>query len=935
MKLLSSVSVKGNYRKKGNIYQFKDPLILCKRTGSVVEIEKDRVIIDADITGIDKIYFNTNSGNLIISTNLRDFISGPVDQELSEVQEKIGYVPYPFTILSNVRKAPPGLRTIITSDNKEEGFKYRFEPGDQLKIYNKKTGFDKLKFKEDLIKLLKENSPEESLISSFSGGFDSLFLLNTYREKCNQIVHFLEDDKINISSYRKQFRDIDWHIIKNSEPFDDKDRKRFFSAIDEPNCDPAGFAEYLIARRVRENKKTRTGAIMNGQASDGIFCNSTVYFKEFISGFMPEFIRKSRFLDLFSKHEKGFFGKVYDLTVDTKRRFFRAYLHDVNLGKDYVEEIGRIFDIFAENIENDNTHLLAASLISLRYSLYGIEKVRSAAHALGVKYYLPAMSVNVISYVFSIPSRFKVGYPLGKRIFIKSYPEISRMKFTSRAFMPQVLKKRFFQDQSVEESDVESRYRKYFLDNWLETHKGVARLRVILSRNFVSGKKKNTYVYRDRHIVSKRTGTVVEIMDDSVNITTDVMGIDKVYYRIKGTTVEISDKFTDFTDEGINKEFVKFQQEMGYVPYPFTILKNVKKSPPGLSTEISLKNHSVICSYHPSDQLKIYDKSRFSLKTFKSGLTKMFLENYPKPLIPSFSGGFDSMLVTETYKDQCAHIVHFREDNKLDINYYKEVLPKAEWTIVENNIPFIQKDIKGYFNSVDEPCCDPAGFAEYMMIKSLMRNRHIRELPVMNGQGADGMFCNDPSYIKNYVAEKIGFPFRFKIDGLLRKKTISAKIYAMGIDTKTRFFETHIPNINISSESMQEIELIHDIFTGNIDNESTKTFAAVKLSLIYSLDSMEKVRNASRAFNVKYYLPYMSSNIIHEAFSIPARFLIGYPKGKRLIIKLYPEIKKKKFISRNFMPDHIKERFIGEELNETNYQKYFFREWMSANGVSL
>ncbi|MGV8141246.1 MAG: hypothetical protein ACP5NW_02265, partial [Candidatus Woesearchaeota archaeon] len=69
---------------------------------------------------------------------------------------------------------------------------------------------------------------------------------------------------------------------------------------------------------------------------------------------------------------------------------------------------------------------------------------------------------NIIRYAFSIPSRHKVGYSIGKKILIDKYPEIRRMSYSTGAFLPQKLKSRFI---GAEPSD--SNYNLFYIKNWI------------------------------------------------------------------------------------------------------------------------------------------------------------------------------------------------------------------------------------------------------------------------------------------------------------------------------------------------------------------------------------------------------------------------------------------------------------------------------------
>lgn len=199
----SFVKIKGSFVKKDNNFVFKDNRILCHRKGSVVEIKENYVIINADVTGIDKIYYSLKNNQLVISNKFKDFLGNGINKEFIIFQVNKGYVPYPFTVLKNVRKTPPGLITKITL-NKNNELESSYEPSKELKIFSINKKFNKNNFRRTMNKLLTHDlKHSDHIISSFSGGFDSLLLTYLLKEKCRHILHFLDNRDIKISYYRK------------------------------------------------------------------------------------------------------------------------------------------------------------------------------------------------------------------------------------------------------------------------------------------------------------------------------------------------------------------------------------------------------------------------------------------------------------------------------------------------------------------------------------------------------------------------------------------------------------------------------------------------------------------------------------------------------------------------------------------------------------
>lgn len=444
-------------------------------------------------------------------------------------------------------------------------------------------------------------------------------------------------------------------------------------------------------------------------------------------------------------------------------------------------------------------------------------------------------------------------------------------------------------------------------------------------------KQRNQFISKDSNIISKRKGSIVQVKDNKVSILADVTGIDKVYFEIKNNKVRISDRFKDFLDNGLNNEFMQFQEEEGYVPYPFTILKNVRKAPPGLITKIEVdKKGKLKIAYEQSKELEIFNiNKKFNKREFKDKLKKLFLQNFKgKSLVSSFSGGFDSLLLTEIYRKKCSHILHFKENNEVDVDYYKKLWPKMRWTIIRENQEFSEDDKQKYFQAVDEPSCDSAGFAEYLMAKKIAEKRIA--MPIMNGQGADGLFCSGRMYFRNHISSTFKYPLKnMRIDKKIKLSLIK-KLNDYGISTKQRFYQLYLADFKFSEESIEEFEALYSSYENSINNDSTNFYAALIVLLRYSLHGVEKIKTASRAFNAKYYLPFMSENVIQYAFSAPSKYKVNYKTGKKILIESHPYLKKIKFISGAFLPNQLKKSFIGKSFRK-NYESYFIQSWIKYN----
>jgi hypothetical protein len=151
------------------------------------------------------------------------------------------------------------------------------------------------------------------------------------------------------------------------------------------------------------------------------------------------------------------------------------------------------------------------------------------------------------------------------------------------------------------------------------------------------------------------------------------------------------------------------------------------------------------------------------------------------------------------------------------------------------------------------------------------------------------------------------------------------------INTEDRFFKYYFPNYNLSPKTYAEFYKIYKIYEKEIKNDATNKLATLIVILWYSLHGVEKIKSASRAFKTKYFLPFMSENVIQYAFSIPCKYKIGLRHGKKIMITSYPEIKKMKFVSGGFSPESLKKRQMKDNhADNTHYEEYYLNNWLNS-----
>jgi hypothetical protein len=214
-----------------------------------------------------------------------------------------------------------------------------------------------------------------------------------------------------------------------------------------------------MIKKLKDEKKTQRLIVMNGQSCDGLFENERIFFQDYVSSKIP-----ANYKNILPKKEYDIkiLSKMQKYLLETKKRFLKYYLGNFIFSKTVLSEFDGIYELYERSIKNDSTNKLAAYIVLLKFSIHGVEKIRTAAHAFDIKYYLPFMSDNIFRYSFSIPSKYKIGFWKGKRILTESYPEFGRTKIITRGFLPQKLKERFIRSNLIN-----SEYNPFYIKNWI------------------------------------------------------------------------------------------------------------------------------------------------------------------------------------------------------------------------------------------------------------------------------------------------------------------------------------------------------------------------------------------------------------------------------------------------------------------------------------
>ncbi|MCK5655972.1 MAG: hypothetical protein KAI03_06760, partial [Candidatus Aureabacteria bacterium] len=199
---------------------------------------------------------------------------------------------------------------------------------------------------------------------------------------------------------------------------------------------------------------------------------------------------------------------------------------------------------------------------------------------------------------------------------------------------------------------------------------------------------------------------------------------------------------------------------------------------------------------------------------------------------------------------------------------------------------------------------------------------------MLDGYGADTHFQNGREYFKEWLLEKILLNKRVGIN--LNKKVGTDTIIGKALDyiksTKTRFYDVYTEHFNLPEEHKDEILNVYHVYNNALKIDRSKFYGLMRFFLWSSNEGMERIKATANALNVKFISPHHHFSIIKTAMSLPAKYNVGYSKGKRVLRNLLKEISDVPFISEGFASRELWKN-VSQGNTFSDYVGFFSNEW--------
>tara|TARA_R110000751_G_scaffold210384_1_gene314113 strand:+ start:26094 stop:27917 length:1824 start_codon:yes stop_codon:yes gene_type:complete len=384
----------------------------------------------------------------------------------------------------------------------------------------------------------------------------------------------------------------------------------------------------------------------------------------------------------------------------------------------------------------------------------------------------------------------------------------------------------------------------------------------------------------------------------------DRIGVKPFYYSWVDGEFEICSQLRPLMpNKKINQKAVSIYLDCGYIPSPFTILKDVHKLPPGHSMEIDIPaKRKSITKYWDLKKVEprkiTYTKAKEELHALLIDAVKIRLQS-DVPIGSFLSGGIDSALISSIAgKISPTPINTFSigfDDPKFDESKVAEAFASyiqsnhsTTTCTAKDSLNLLPKLIRVY----DEPFADDSALPSLML--NSVTKPHVTV--ALSGDGGDESFLgyNHFEWVMKYkwifiiplsIRKILARPFLLK---LLGKGSKAAREVLTSDNINTYISKVFLGFDTINKERDLSWLRHYDGYM-NWSNDPIQKTADLNIKLWLENDSNVKVDRASMAYSVEVRSPFLDYRIVEYARSLPLSFRYQKNKRKRILKDILEE----------------------------------------------
>ncbi len=390
-------------------------------------------------------------------------------------------------------------------------------------------------------------------------------------------------------------------------------------------------------------------------------------------------------------------------------------------------------------------------------------------------------------------------------------------------------------------------------------------------------------------------------------VARDRLGVKPLFYTLKDRTFIFASELKALLAHplvGRKIDLVSLNEYLTfeYVPTPRSMLKDVRKLPPGHT--LTLEDGRLEIEPYWDMRLELSETGRYALVEYRQALVERLREAVAAELVSDvpvgvlLSGGLDSSAITvaaaEAYGGTLETFTATFEDASFDERRYARLVAQMAGTR-HHELQVTSDDLLGIVPALGELMDEPLGDSSFVptYLISKFARRHVKV--ALGGDGGDELFAGYPTYqahrlIEYYEAIVPGFVRRTVVPGLVARAPTSFENVSLDFKLK-RFFNARGAPAGVrhhqwlgsftpaqKRELMQPWAYVEERDTFEVVSEHQRRCSARRpINQLLYLDTkmylegdiLQKVDRASMACSLEVRVPLLNHRFVEWAMTVP------------------------------------------------------------------
>jgi asparagine synthase (glutamine-hydrolysing) len=406
--------------------------------------EKDELILARDRYGIKPLYYSQQDNDVIFGSSLETitpYISQPeIDEESLSLYLGLSYIPYPKTILKNVKKLAPGHCLLVSKKEIRESEFYA--------INRERNSNETISKATKRVRRLVESSVERRMVADvpvgtfLSGGVDSSIITHLVsrldKSTPSFSIGFPDHPFFDESQKAREIAEylgIENHVVQVTDAEIESELGAILDSLQEPFADSSAVLVHLLSKYARKWVKV----ILSGDGADELFggynkhralfrsarpsiSNTLLKTSSPILDSLPE-SRNQKVLNKLRKAKRYSRG----LRSNFNQRYIEwaCFTPPFKVNK-LLKNHSQPFPLHAlnghiESLREDDFNSVLHADFRLVLSNDMLTKVDLMSMNNGLEVRVPFLDHELVDYVFSLPEEYKLNKKSGKILLKKAF----------------------------------------------------------------------------------------------------------------------------------------------------------------------------------------------------------------------------------------------------------------------------------------------------------------------------------------------------------------------------------------------------------------------------------------------------------------------------------------------------------------------------------